>query len=518
MGNFNQQRLNTPNLNSDIPNPNVLNGMYMQQNVQNLPPVNNQSKSKKPLIIAWVIAGVAVSAVVLIGLFSVFVPVFGQTLAARTMDAMGFHGVAMKLDAITQKDKTMVALASINPKKPETCGDVWQYVDNFSPPRLEAMQFKNYISIVPVYQKYAQDFSFDIYLEARMSMIDERAIALMEINGRLNGDKINSMLEEIEPGSSSPQLAGNFQISAIGEAYLDTTGVAFKLSKLNVEGKNLNVKDSSDSWYKSDFNLTRLQKEGVSELLGVLMDLSEARTTDMLEESTGRTILTNTCRVIDKIEIKGPQNVEIGKDRQKFNVRPVVYTLNQDFTRIQQEISPEVLKAVVNDQKLPDFIKSKHPEVVRISKALGKIDRSFPGEIGEITKAQFDREVDFLFENLKKQLTDENLKDAFSSDNDMSVDPGFEVIIEPIEVFADVSTGFVVGTRSTHIIKPTDRILKNIPEGESKNFIKEGFKVTQEVYDIAYNQDVPTIEVISGSVRTIDQMPKDFRNFMKTLP
>ncbi len=512
MGNFNMQSPNipnpNPNQNPNIPNPNIQSGMYMQQNMQNFPPAsNNQPKSKKPLIIA----GVTIGAVILVGLFSVFVPVFGQqTLAARSMDAMGFHGIAMKLDAITQQDKTMAALASINPKRPETCGDMWQYMDNFSPSKLEAMQFKNYVSIVPMNEKYAEDIFFNTYLEARMSMVDERASALMEINGRLNGDKINSMLEEIEPGSSSPELAGNFEISAIGEAYVDTTGGAFKLSKLNVEGgKNLNTKDSLNSWYKGNFNLTRLQKEGVSELLGVLMDLSEAKSTDMLEDSTGKIILTNSCKMIDKIEVKGPQNVEIGKDRQKFNVRPVVYTLNQDSAKIQQEIMPEVVKAIVNDQKLPSFIKSKHPEVVRISEALEKIDRSLA--LGEITKEEFDQAVDSLFEDLRKEFTDEYLKDVFSvSSNDVLVDTGFEVITQPTEVFVDIKTGFVIGTRNAYIIKPTNQILKEIPNGEFKDFIREGFKVTQEIYDVAYNQDVPTIEVISGNIRPIDQMPEDF--------
>jgi hypothetical protein len=456
-----------------------------------------------------VIAAIVVSITLVIGAaFSFLVPVYGQTLASRTMDALGWHSAAMKIDAIHQKDKAMVVLASIDVSKPEQCGQMWPYLDSFKPSRLEAMQFKNLISIRPVNQKYAQDFFLETYIDARMSLVQQKAWAEIEFSGRLNGSKLSTLIQEIDPQFSSQELEGNFAVLASGQAYLDSNLGAFRVPQIKVEGgRFLNTQDSLDRWYKKDFNLTSVQKQGLNELLSLFMDLSEVKITDMITEETGKTILKNYCKLIDKIEVKGPQKAKVGRSSNEVVVRPIFYNLVQNSAQIEQQIAPEIVKSVADDSRLPEYLKSKYLEVVRFIRALNKINRDVSG-LREITQREYEQAIDESFKILREILRESVNQNTVELDN--SYESELEIVNLPVEVLVDIQTGFVVATKSTTIIKPRSNILAEMPSGSLRDLFQEGIKITQEIYDIAYNDQVGQIPNISGTVRPIEDMANDF--------
>ncbi len=460
-----------------------------------------KTRSISPTIIVAIVVSIAL---VVGAFFSFLVPVYGQTLASRTMDAMGWHSLAMKVDAIHQQDKAMAALASIDISKPEQCGQMWPYLDTFKPTRLEAMQFKNLISIKPVDDRYSQDFFLETYVDARMSLVQQKAWAEIEFNGRLNGNKLVSLIQEFEPQFSSQELEGDFAILVNGQAYLDSNLGAFKVPQIKVQGSNfLNTQDSLDKWYKQDFNLTGVQKQGVDELLDVFMDLSELKVTDAITEETGKTILKNYCKLIDKIEVKGPQKVRVGRSSNEIVARPIVYNLVQNSAQIEQQIAPEIAKSLADDSRLPEYLKSKYPEVVRFIRALNKIGGDASG-LQEITQKEYEQAIDENLEILRNSVNQN------PAELDTSFDPGLEIVNLPVEVLVDIKTGFVIATRSTTIIKLQPSILAEIPDGSLKNLLQEGIKVTQEIYDIAYNDQVGEIPGISGTIRPIEDMANDF--------
>jgi hypothetical protein len=49
-----------------------------------------------------------------------------------------------------------------------------------------------------------------------------------------------------------------------------------------------------------------------------------------------------------------------------------------------------------------------------------------------------------------------------------------------------------------------------MPSGSLRDLFQEGIKITQEIYDIAYNDQVGQIPNISGTVRPIEDMANDF--------
>lgn len=449
----------------------------------------------------------AITAVVLImgGLFSFFVPLFGQTIAARAMDGLGQHRLAMQLDAIHQ-DPTMAALSSVDPSNPESCGDLWNYADESRVPRLEAMQFKQFLTIEPVNQDYKDDFYFENHLDARMSMKDQKAWAELDLNGRLNGDKLTDLVEETGE-TVDDSLRGNFTINAKAEAYLNTEGGFFRVPTLDIEGGELQSSDSLNDWYKGDFNLTNLQQEGVTEILDVVMDLTETNAKDVVIDETGRTLMTNYCKLIEGVEVKAPEDVTIGRDGETVRARPVVVTATEDAEEIQAEIMPEMMEAILNDDKLVEFLKSKYPEFERLSLALEKIDRSLT--TGNITQEEYEEEIQKAFDEAREDFDKEEYREQLERSSQYSTSQPFEIENRPVEYFIDLDTGYMVGTRSQAVVKPTASALRDIPSGELKDLVEDGFLITQEIYDVAYNDKVEIMDA-PGSAKSIEEFQTDF--------
>ncbi len=506
--NFSQVSTGINRVTSDLPN-------QFKKKEKNLSSVFN------PKIIVFV---VIIIIFVFGGLFSLLVPVYGQTLASRTMDAMGWHSLAMKMDAIHQQDKAMAALASIDVSNPEQCGQMWPYLDAFRPTRLEAMQFKNLTSVRPVNEKYASLFNFEAYLDARISLVEKKAWAEMELTGKLNSEQLTAILQEdglLLSSSKSSEKIDNWQFLIIGQAYLDPNFGAFRVPQINLEaGKFLSTQNSLNSWYKQDFNFTSLQKQGIDDLIGLFGELSTAKISDVITEKTGRTILTNYCKLIDKIEVKGPQKTKIGRNSNELIVRPVVYNLVQNSAQIEEQITPEIVKTLVNDPQWPKYLKFRYPEFIRFIRALGKIDESLV-LTREPTQKEYEAAIDEWVNELRSQLDPKNSTnlgvDRASQSNILEYFP-IELVNLPVEVLVDMETGFVVAIRSTTIIKYPEEILVREPEevliqesdSSLKEILQDGIKITQEIYDIGYNDKVGQIPNVSGTIKPIKDMTSDF--------
>ncbi len=385
-------------------------------------PKKNSSKK------IWMVVAAVTAVVLIVGsLVSFFVPFFGQTIAARGMDAVGQHKLAMQLDAIHQ-DPTMAAMSSIDTSNPESCADLWNYVDEARVSRLEAMQFKQLITVQPVNQAYVDDFSFETYLDARMSMVEQRAWAEMELTGNMNGDRLNELLDS----SSDETLSGNVSIDVAAEAYLNTDGGYFRIPTLDIRVGELNTFDSLNDWYEGRFNLSNLQQEGIDEILSVIMDLSETQAQDMLSEETGRTLMKSYCQMIEEIDVQAPADVTIGRDQETVRARPVVLTTKSNVAEIQAEVMPDMTEAVLNDQKLVDFLKSKYPEFERITLAIEKIDRSL--NPNPLTQEEYEEGIQETIDDARESFDKEDYREQLERSAENASSEFVEIENRPVEL------------------------------------------------------------------------------------
>ncbi len=69
----------------------------------------------------------------------------------------------------------------------------------------------------------------------------------------------------------------------------------------------------------------------------------------------------------------------------------------------------------------------------------------------------------------------------------------------------------MVGTRTETIIKPSPSALLDLPAGELRDVFSDGIVITQELYDVAYNDSVEIPEAPSGNIKSLSSFEFDFQ-------
>jgi len=514
---------------------------------------NTKNIQKKPTRTWLKVTFMSLVAVLILGVVAIL-PFGNQTVVARFLDSIGQSQAAFAVDMLASKNgdlqtqaKILSEFASIDVSKPDTCGKLWS-LSNFSFSDNARISGKQSVTINPA-NNYEKNFNLQGFSEGNINLADNKVEFIA--NGLVNfdGDKWKEVSERLgankdQKTSSFGQLQGRMDLS--GALSLDNYFI--NLDRFGLFSDKLQTNFMLKVANKND--LTDKQKEGIKDITSTIVELLKTKPTDVFSEDTGKAIYTFTCQGFEKVSIEAPKKVDFGFDKYQRSdeVRPIVFTLKNNYDDIYTEKSVDLISKIMGDQKFKSFLKSKYPEAKKISEAGKKIfpevkeeDSNFapvssdtklglntletsepakfiqqqfapggnipiapiegPGNIfggglqnnqtnsNEFTKEDYEKSVDEFFSSFKKEDYQKSVAESrqFQKEN-------YQLSGNTFTYYINMQTDSIYGSKFPQKITFTEKALKEVP-AEYKEIIKDGFNIQVDNYDIKFNEAVPTINV-----------------------
>jgi hypothetical protein len=382
-------------------------------NSPNSTPQTQESKpksKKKSFLPKFLMVSTSLVVLMIAGIVaSVFIPVGAQTLASRALDSAGLHNFALGAEGIAKSNGNLLTYySSIDPKNPQSCGNNWKSATKYIS-GMNQVSGSLYSQAYFNNPEYKDDFNFESYISGVLDLENVQTQGEVDLSAKANLDLIEEIVKEYEAGDSVSQLEGMFSLDAKFVSIIDLEKLALKVPeiKLQVDEKFAGV--SSNDWYGQDFELEDIQKEGAkdisTEIRGALKDFNPEQN---VSEETWKTVFTESCKLIEKVEVQSPETKTFGPEGKTVTkeVRPIKVTFVDNSIVKQQESGKIILETVQKDEKLKAYLKSLYPRYKNIAIASEKINKTYsPGKNYDQAYPQgdFEKAIDDYFASLSEQ-------------------------------------------------------------------------------------------------------------------
>jgi hypothetical protein len=488
---------------------------------------NSSPKSSNKIAIF----GTSAVAVVLL-LLAVFVPISGQTVLSKSLDALGQHKTSTGLDFISKYgfNSKVQTLANIDPTNPDSCGNIWNtYKDTtltnlfLGSPELKKTSSLFYGKVAPngdlakdVYAELSADIRSD---STNLSQPNVQTNIGLEV--KANTQELYNKLRQVDsslPAQELPKAQASLKLGSI----IKDTQTFFKLEEFKlIEPAAMAFNIGFPSWYKADPSSVLTPNLGDDEYgkqMAADAQVTQNRQKEIqksMNETLEKTPVSqylseSSYKAFAKVACAGVQSVQFGPIAQqsfgkngevKASVRNVKIQLKPTILQDYVAATPDLLEALDKDQVFQAFIaktekdqeaiKAKYPYQSEFQQQLDKTAAKEPFDKAEVQKSV----QEFV------KAINENVK--YTAQYDIQIDPASQL---------------VYGSSYNFNIMPADIVPASVSSSTTKTDpaklwfnkdLNKGISITGSSYDGKYGSQAKSIENVEN--------PQDFGEFIKKI-
>ncbi len=443
-------------------------------------------------------AVVAVAGLLAVLLLSI-IPVFGQSLLSRGLDAVGAHKAALKTDLMTSKNEAFAnKLAAVNFQDPENCADLWENLVSQEIEEVNAQSQKYMYQISPVNSEYKD--SAVIRVTGDMAVDMEQQAMSVALGMTVKADK--GLVE-----SFGLDLADKITLDLEAKGVSTVEGAYFSIPKIDVSSNGESYSTQFNDWYGQELSITDTQKDGISDLAALAKEISLISLDEIISSDTGEYAMEAFCGLIKDAEVGGIDTYSFGPDGEySTKSREIVFEVNlEDGGKNLEATLPELADKIINDDLLEEFVSGKYDTLSDLQDAMVKMTGDDDIVPLPATEGDYKEMVKEAFEGARDDFDKDEMKEGIAGEFDIEKEA--QDMIEHIKFYSYINQK----TDKIDSIKIEVKIMlpeEAFTEGDQMDFLKDGIMLSYQVYEIRTNDEVAEIEV-PISTKSIEQFMED---------
>jgi hypothetical protein len=438
------------------------------------------------------------------------VPIGASSLLSKSLDKSGNHLAAFALEQTYKGKLKDINFANVLNTK-STCDS---FTQSLNPTAIDiskgSLDTSSTISLLN--SDAAKQFQFETTFSGMYNTEKLQADADLRIAADFNLDTIKTIAKETDSTDDSNLPAwGQSRFQVRGQARIDRNAGYVYLPQVDLTNKEFTSKNQLNNWYSQDFKNDSSSKEskrqeGLNELSKVVSDeLKNLKYSDAVYKSINQNYVQDVCKKSGELKVSDVQDFTLGNSllSSKLSARRVTVPTPQNLNDAFKKSSSQENKNLVIE--LLNSFRPKYPQVKTALVAMQKI----AGETESLTvptEAEYAKSID---EGIKSVLDSTPNEDTTKSTDDLL--QYVEITIDPSEVFFETDSGNIAGSRSTITIKPTQKSLKEVKSNTAKNLIKDGVRITNDMWNLRSGNAVKDIE-IPANTKPLKDFSKDVLN------